>query len=80
MSSPWGNFNMGYAYNLHVAVPINYNATNRLSINLEPYYDYWHFSGSGTQSAVIDGIPVTAYEPSSETNALGLNLGISYRF
>ena len=80
MSSPYGDYNMGSAYNLKVEVPINYNVTPQLSVNLTPYYNYWHFSGSATQNTVIDGIPVTSYEPSSETNSAGLNVGISYRF
>jgi len=51
-----------------------------LSVNLTPYYSYWHFNSSSAQNTVIDGIPVTSYEPSSETNSAGLNVGISYRF
>ena len=80
MSTDWGNFNMGSAYNLKVEVPINYNITPQLSVNLAPYYNYWHFSGSDTKNVVIDGIPLTTYEPPSETNSVGLNVGISYRF
>jgi hypothetical protein len=80
MSSPYGDYNMGSAYNLKVELPINYNVTPQLSLNLTPYYNYWHFSGSAAQNTVIYGIPVTTYEPSSETNSAGLNVGVSYRF
>jgi hypothetical protein len=80
VSSPWGNYNMGSAYNVKIEVPINYNVTPQLSLNLTPYYNYWHFSGSDTKNVVIDGVPVTSYEPSSETNSAGFNIGIAYRF
>jgi hypothetical protein len=80
MSSPYGDYDMGSAYNLKVEVPVSYNVTQQLSVNLTPYYSYWHFNSSSAQNTVIDGIPVTSYEPSSETNSAGLNVGVSYRF
>jgi len=78
------NYNMGSAYNVKVALPINYNITSNFSFNLTPYYNYWHFSGSPTYSYTTFYYPYiyqnVTNEPPSETNSAGLNIGFSYRF
>lgn len=80
MSNQYGRFDMGYAYNVKLEVPIEYNISQRFTVSATPYYSYWHMSGSGSQMINMDGSYGLAYEPASETNSMGLNLGVSYRF
>ncbi|MGC8483778.1 MAG: hypothetical protein ACP5OE_09070, partial [Thermodesulfobium sp.] len=80
MTSDYGTFDMGTAYNVRAELPIQYRLSKNFSISAIPYYSYWHFNASNTQNVVIDGYQVTAHEPSSETNSLGFNLGLNYKF
>ncbi|MGC8791622.1 MAG: hypothetical protein ACP5PO_08980, partial [Desulfurella sp.] len=72
MYSEGTKFKMGNALNLEIAVPISYNLNEHFSIQTKPFYSYWKFQHSDW----VNG----AMEPDSQTNSLGLQLGISYKF
>ncbi|OSS42508.1 hypothetical protein DESAMIL20_692 [Desulfurella amilsii] len=80
MTNDFGTYDMGTAYNVRVEVPIEYNLGKNFSVSATPYYDYWHFTGSNIVNVSFFGFQIPTREPGSETNSLGFNLGINYKF
>ena len=69
-------FDMGKAYYYKISLPIEYNATPNIAVNLTPYYDHWRFDSS--DKITYDG--VILYEPSSKTDEVGFTLNVTYKF
>jgi hypothetical protein len=71
-----GTFKLGNVWGTEVKAPIKYYLLKSLSLDVTPYYTYWHISHSN--SVVISG--TSYYEPDSNTNELGVMAGITYGF
>jgi len=65
-------FNLRNVWGAELSLPIKYYLLKNLSLDITPYYIYWHIGAS----VPVDGW----YEPESKTNLRGLLAGITYVF
>jgi len=70
-------YNMGTAYMFRVSLPVEFDITKSLKLDLSPFYEHWKFDESNTVSL---GSGLYAVEPHSNTDELGFNLNITYVF
>lgn len=71
-----GTFALRNVYGAEVKFPLKYQLSKNFSLDLTPYFTYWHIKASGL-------VPIAGsyyYEPDSRTHTEGLLAGITYYF
>lgn len=69
-------FKLGSVYGTEIKAPVKFYLLKNLSLDLTPYFTYWHISHS-------DYVPyedLYYYEPTSKTHIEGLRTGLSFYF
>lgn len=60
-----------------LSVPVSYQWKPDITLNIEPYFHYWHFDRSGKESLYRNGITAgQVHEPENETTSFGLTLSM----
>ncbi len=67
---------MGKAYFYRISLPIEYDITPNIAVNIVPYYDHWRFDSSDK----IEYEGTVWYEPSSKTDETGFTVNAEYKF
>ena len=72
------DFKLGQVWGYEVKMPIKYFLLKNLSIDVTPYYTYWHINKSDV--VVPPDYPIPLIEPDSNTHEEGLLGGLTYIF
>ena len=80
--------NLGNKPGFKAELPYTYKMNSQWSLVLTPWYEYWKIGKSNWVPQTINGVPqynssgqqYGVYEPSSKTNQLGIDIGVSYTF
>ena len=72
------NFKLRNVWGSELRLPIKYYLLKNLSLDITPYYIYWHIGASNF--VPIDDTGLGWQEPESKTNLRGLLAGITYVF
>jgi len=80
--------NLGNKPGFKAEFPYSYKMNSQWSLVLNPWYEYWKIGQSNWVPQTVNGIPkydssgnqYVVYEPSSKTNQIGIDIGVSYTF
>jgi hypothetical protein len=76
-----GTFELGNRVGFYLELPLRFDLTKWLFINVTPWYQYIRIGESDRLDLVLGNQVVGyAYEPSSRTNWYGINLGVGFSF
>jgi hypothetical protein len=64
-----------------IRLTLDHSLNETMRVWLSPWYEYWALGRSSTQDLTSNGV-VTAsvYEPRSETENFGINIGVTWMF
>lgn len=71
---------MGKEYEYKIAVPIEWDITKNISLDVAGFYDHWRFDESNKDIVTVNGESIEVIEPSSTTKEYGTTVGLNIRF
>jgi hypothetical protein len=72
------SLNFSGVYSYRIELPVSYKLSCKLSLKLNPFYEYWKADKTDTQMTNV--APITLEVPSSTTKNYGAFIGLQYKF